>query len=142
MISRVDATELSTPKPGETRRTVTETVQIIKQQLNLACEGVARRVSELQTETGVKDRTAQFWIERALERSSRLVRQRLYEPVTKDPRLSGNLKPGEREQIKELVRSEVSAEVRRWVIEQPPERFDRLPQESGRESATLSVFLW
>jgi hypothetical protein len=60
-------------EPGKTRRTVPETVQIIKEQINLACEGIACRVSDLQTETGVKDRTAQYWIDRALERSSELV---------------------------------------------------------------------
>jgi hypothetical protein len=139
MISHVNMIELSTPKPGETRRTVPETVQIIKQQIDLACEGVAYRVSELQTETGVKDRTAQHWIERALERSSRLTRQRLHGAATKDPRLGGNLKSDERKQIKEVIQSEISAEVRRWVIEQPPERFDQLPPDSRKTLALFSV---
>ena len=104
--------------------------------------GVACRVSELQTETGVKDRTAQYWIDRALERSSQLTRERFHEPMTKDPRLSGNLKSEERKKIKKIIGSEISAEVCRWVIEQPPERFNQLPQDSRKESALLSGFLW
>ena len=117
-------------EPGETRRAAPETAEIIKQQISLACEGIACKVSDLQTETGVKDRTAQYWIDRALERSSVLMQQRLHEPETQDPRLRRKLKPDERKQIKALIRSEVSAEVRRWVIKQPPERFDELPQDS------------
>ena len=107
-----------------------ETVQIIKQQIYLACEGVACRVSELQTETGVKDRMAQYWIDRALERSSELMRKRIHESATQDPRLRGKLKPDEQKQIKEMILSEISSEVYRWVIEQPPERYNKLPQDS------------
>ncbi|KAF9786365.1 hypothetical protein BJ322DRAFT_1099898 [Thelephora terrestris] len=97
--------------PGKTRRTVPETVQIIKEQINLACEGIACRVSDLQTETG-------------------LVRQRLHEPKTQDPRLGGKLKSDERKQIKEMIHSEISAEVSQWVIEQPPEKYKQLSQNS------------
>jgi len=117
---------------------VAETVQIIKQQICLACEGVACRVSELQTETGVKDRTAQYWIDRALERSSELVRKRIHEPATRDTRLGGKLKPDERKQMKETIQSEISAEVYRWVIEQPLERYNKLPQDS-RKSFVRSI---
>lgn len=71
----VGSIKLSTFKPGEIRRTTQESVRIIKQQINLACEGIAYKVSKLQTETGVKDRMAQYWIDRALERSSELMQQ-------------------------------------------------------------------
>ena len=115
-----------------------ETVQIIKQQIYLACRGVACKVSDLQTETGVKDRTTQYWIDRALERSSELMRKRANESATQDPRRKVKLKPGERKQIKETIQSEISMEVYRWVIEQPPERYSKLPQDS-RMSFILSV---
>jgi hypothetical protein len=107
-------------------------VEIIKQQINLACEGVAYRVSELQTETGVKDQTAQHWIDRALERSSELKWKQLHEPMTKDPHLSENLRPDERKQVKKMICSEITAEVHHWVIEQPPERYAQLPQDSRK----------
>lgn len=139
MVSYISAIELSSPKPGERRRVVPETVKIIKQQINLACEGIAYKVSDLQTETGVKDRTAQYWIDRALERSSELMRQRSHEPETQDPRLKGKLDPDERKRIKEIVRSEVAVEVSRWVIEQPPERFKELPQDSRKCSALSAL---
>ena len=86
-------------------------MQIIKQQIYLACEGVAYRVSDLQTETGVKDQTAQHWINHALERSSELIRKQFYEPATQDPHLRGKLKPDEWKQIKEAIQSEITAEV-------------------------------
>lgn len=126
----VGSIKLSTFKPGEIHRTTQESVRIIKQQINLACEGITYKVSELQTETGVKDRTAQYWIDRALERSSELMQQRFHAPETQDPRLGRKLRPDEQKQIKEAVRSEISAEVRLWVIEQPPERYKKLPQDS------------
>ena len=138
MISDVSEIELSALEPGETCRTVPETVEIINQQIHLACGGVACRVSDLQTETGIKDRTAQYWIDRALGRSSELMQQRFHEPETQDPRLQQKLKPEERKQIKEMIHSEISAEVTHWVIEQPPERYNKLPQDS-RKSFILSV---
>ena len=119
-------------KPGETRRTAADTVQTIKRQIYLACGGVACRVSELQTETGVKDRTAQHWIECALERSSELMRKRTSEPATQDPRLKEKLIPDERKRIKEVIRSETSLEVYHWVVRQPQERYDALPQDSRK----------
>ena len=124
------STKLNFLKPGETRRTVTETVQIIKEQIYLACEGVACRVSECQTETGVKDQIAQYWIDRALEQSSKLTQEQIHDPVIQDPRLKGKLKPDERKQTKEMIQSKISAEVYRWVIEQPPEWYNKLPQDS------------
>lgn len=116
-----------------------ETVQIIKQQIYLACRGVACKVSDLQTETGVKDRTAQYWIDRALERSSELMRKRVNELETQDSRLKVKLKPGERKQIKETIQSEISMEVYRWVIEQPPERYSKLPHDSRTSFILYSV---
>ena len=74
-------------------------MQIIKQQIYLACEGVAYRVSDLQTKTRVKDQTAQHWIDCALEQSSELIWKRVYEPATQDPHLRGKLKPDEQKQI-------------------------------------------
>lgn len=44
----------------------------------------------------------------------------------------------ERKQIKEMIHAEISAEVRRWVIEQPPERYNELPQDS-REFVIFSA---
>lgn len=131
--------KLNPLEPGETRRTVANTVQIINQQICLACEGVACRVSELQTETGVKDRTAQYWIDRALERSSKLMQERIRNPATQDPRLKVKLKSDEQKQMKETIQSEISAEVYRWVIEQPPEQYKKLPQDS-RKNFALSTF--
>ena len=68
------------------------------------------------------------------------MRKQVNEPATKDFRLKGKLEPGERKKIKETIRSELSAEVYCWVIQQPPERYDKLPQDS-RECFALQIHL-
>ena len=60
------------------------------------------------------------------------MQQRFHEPETQDPRLRGKLDPDEWKQIKEMICSEISVEVSRWIIEQPPERFKELPQDSRK----------
>jgi hypothetical protein len=50
-------------------RTKENTLAELKKQVELACGGVAKRVQELQTETGVKDVYTQYWIEVILARA-------------------------------------------------------------------------
>ena len=137
MVSYVSAIELSSQSQGKGTGWCLR-LKIIKQQINLACEAIVYRVSDLQTKTGVKDRTAQYWIDRALERSSELMWQRFHEPETQDPCLRGKLDPDEQKRIKEMIHSEISVEVSHWVIEQPLEWFNELPQDS-RECSALSA---
>ena len=58
------------------------------------------------------------------------MQERIHDPATQDPCLKGKLKPDERKQTKEMIQSEISMEVYRWVIEQPPEQYNKLPQDS------------
>lgn len=53
-------------QPG-TPRTAEDTLREVQYQIRLACRGVALRVSERQTETGIKDAYSQFWIERLID---------------------------------------------------------------------------
>ncbi|KAJ6631589.1 hypothetical protein B0H10DRAFT_2159828 [Mycena sp. CBHHK59/15] len=73
--------EKTTPKgyhalfePGELR-TKEHTLTELKKQVELACGGVAKRVQELQTQTGVKDVYTQYWIEQILSRAVEMCRQ-------------------------------------------------------------------
>ncbi|KAJ7460434.1 hypothetical protein B0H11DRAFT_2316022 [Mycena galericulata] len=61
-------------EPGELR-TKEHTLTELKKQVELACGGVAKRVQELQTQTGVKDVYTQYWIEQILSRAAEMCRQ-------------------------------------------------------------------
>jgi hypothetical protein len=55
-------------QPGRLRN-VKEIRDCVLRQIDLATRGVARHVVELQTSTGVKDKIAEYWIEKLLEKS-------------------------------------------------------------------------
>ncbi|KAJ7117557.1 hypothetical protein C8R44DRAFT_563633, partial [Mycena epipterygia] len=61
-------------EPGELR-TKEHTLTELKKQVELACSGVAKRVQELQTKTGVKDVYTHYWIEQILRRAAEMRRQ-------------------------------------------------------------------
>ncbi|KAJ6599606.1 hypothetical protein B0H10DRAFT_1765606, partial [Mycena sp. CBHHK59/15] len=69
-------------KPG-IPRTPAKTVRVIKQQIWAACSGVQDAVDELQTSTGVKDKTALFWIEKLIVKAWETQKERF----NMDPRL-------------------------------------------------------
>ncbi|KAL6304652.1 hypothetical protein BKA93DRAFT_817379 [Sparassis latifolia] len=55
-------------EPGELRN-VTETREVVIEQLKLAALGVAQKVADHQTATGVKDKIAQHWIEQLIKKA-------------------------------------------------------------------------
>ncbi|KAF8140706.1 hypothetical protein K438DRAFT_1531072, partial [Mycena galopus ATCC 62051] len=61
-------------EPGEPR-TKENTLTELKNQIELACGGVAKRVQELQTQTGVKDVYTQYWIDIILARAAQMRRE-------------------------------------------------------------------
>ncbi|KAJ7768675.1 hypothetical protein DFH07DRAFT_769222 [Mycena maculata] len=61
-------------EPGELC-TKEHTLTELKKQVELACGGVAKRVQELQTQTGIKDVYTQYWIEQILSRAAEMCRQ-------------------------------------------------------------------
>ena len=77
--------EIFYDQPDDEKRTAQETINIIMKQLQLACKGVAQAMSDLQMDTGIKDKTAQFWINQALERSLKLIVERVTDGATRDP---------------------------------------------------------
>jgi len=110
---------------------VEDTVCIIKEQLTLACCGVAKHVSDLQTETGIKDKTAQFWIDQALKRSSDFVTARITNSTTRDARLNNSRVPKEQKQaIRKELAGRIKEETLAWLVSQPKERWEKLSKDS------------
>ncbi|KAH9949935.1 hypothetical protein B0H21DRAFT_803620 [Amylocystis lapponica] len=116
--------------PGSPR-THTEVVREIKNQLFVAGLGVQDEVDALQTASGVKDKTAQYWIGAVIARARLLQTARLSDPQTKDVRLKDRkLKGDERKNIKQEIKRDIQRECNEWLIQQPPSRYDALPDDS------------
>ncbi|KAJ6626090.1 hypothetical protein B0H10DRAFT_2174002 [Mycena sp. CBHHK59/15] len=114
-------------KPG-IPRTPAQTVRVIKQQIWAACSGVQDAVDELQTSTGVKDKTALFWIEKLIVKARETQKERF----NADPRLKDrNLKGDARKAVKTRIRDLIQWELYNWVILQPEDRAAKLPKDSA-----------
>ncbi|KAF7351786.1 hypothetical protein MSAN_01612000 [Mycena sanguinolenta] len=61
-------------EPGDLR-TTENTLSELKKRVELACGGVAKRVQELQTQSGVKDVYTQYWIDQILARAVEMRRE-------------------------------------------------------------------
>ncbi|KAJ6608351.1 hypothetical protein B0H10DRAFT_1955505 [Mycena sp. CBHHK59/15] len=117
-------------KPGISR-TPAKTVQTIKQQIWAACSGVQEAVDNLQTSTGVKDKTALFWIEKLIVKARETQRQRLAaDPCLKDKNLKGDARKAVKTKIKDLIQWELY----NWVILQPDDHYARIPKKSSARS--------
>ncbi|KAJ6609282.1 hypothetical protein B0H10DRAFT_1954712 [Mycena sp. CBHHK59/15] len=112
-------------------RTPAKTVQTIKQQIWAACSGVQEAVDNLQTSTGVKDKTALFWIEKLIVKARETQRQCLAaDPCLKDKNLKGDARKAVKTKIKDLIQWELY----NWVILQPDDRYARIPKKSSARS--------
>lgn len=127
-------------QPDQEKRTAQGTVDTITKQLWLACRGVAQPVIELQTETGIKDKTAQFWIELALKRSSEQITEKVTDSTTRDPRLNDRSRPtDQKEVIREQLRSKIQEETHDWLVTQPSKKWNELPGDSRECSVQINV---
>lgn len=73
-------------QPGPPR-TTEETTAGISDQLFLACRGQPDPVEDLQRNTGIKDKTAQFWIDMVTPKANEEIKLRTTNRETKDLRL-------------------------------------------------------
>lgn len=118
-------------QPDQEKRTAEETIDTVMNQLRSACRGVAQPILDLQTDTGIKDKTAQLWIDQALERSSALIASRVTDGTTRDPRLNGRSHSTEQKKgIRDLLKSQIQEETYDWLLTQPKGKWDELPIES------------
>ncbi|KAJ7892224.1 hypothetical protein B0H13DRAFT_1625696 [Mycena leptocephala] len=109
-------------------RTPEETVATIKEQIWTACLGVQDAVDAIQTRTGVKDKTAVFWIDQLIEKARAFQNERITDPRTRDRRLNdSSLTALSKAEIKSEIKLQIQTELFNWVIMQPPERYAQLP---------------
>ncbi|TFY66993.1 hypothetical protein EVJ58_g1912 [Rhodofomes roseus] len=112
-------------------RSVNDTIAEIKAQLLAACLGVQDAVDDMQTQSGVKDKIAQHWIEILIPRARALQQERLSNPSTMDPRLRDRrLRGEERKTVRSTIIKEIQEELYHWLVRQPPDRYNALPAES------------
>ncbi|KAI0665635.1 hypothetical protein C8Q78DRAFT_985916 [Trametes maxima] len=120
---------------GADPRTVEETVRDIREQLFTACLGVQDGVDALQTKTGVKDKIAQYWIEQLIDKARSEQQIRLNDPIRKDTRLRDpHLKGDGRKAVKDAIKKEIQQELFSWLICQPVDTFESLPESSPLRS--------
>ncbi|KAJ7269023.1 hypothetical protein C8J57DRAFT_1435715 [Mycena rebaudengoi] len=114
-------------KPG-IARTPAETVRTIKRQIWAACSGVQEAVDSLQTSTGMKDKMALFWIDKLIVKARETQKER----IDADPRLKDKTLNGEaRKKVKRRIKDLVQWQLYNWVILQPEDRYEKLPEKSG-----------
>ncbi|KAJ7677316.1 hypothetical protein B0H17DRAFT_1139678 [Mycena rosella] len=99
-------------------------IRTIKCQIWAACSGVQESVDNLQTATGVKDKTVLLWIEKARETQKERFSTNLR---LKDKKLTGEARRKVKTRIKDLIQWELY----NWVILQPGNRYAKLPKKSG-----------
>ncbi|TDL13734.1 hypothetical protein BD410DRAFT_779140, partial [Rickenella mellea] len=108
-----------------------ETRECIRQQLMAACLGVKEPVEKLQQLSGVKDKTAQRWIDLLIVRAHELHKSRITEPQTRDPRLSDrSIKGDDWKAIIQAIKESIQAELFEWLLTQPQQYYDALPMDS------------
>ena len=120
----------------EEKRTAQETVETITGQIWAACRGVAQTVSDLQTTTGVKDKTAQFWIDQVLGQSSNQITRRVTDSTTRDSRLNDrSCAKEQKQQIRDTLKTQIQQETYDWLLTQPKGKWDELPEQSRASHA-------
>ena len=116
------------------------TVKAIKEQLRLAALGVQSAVSEAQTATGIKDKTALFWEPQLINRARAAQKERIRDKDTRDPRLNNRqLVKEARKAVEEQIKVQIQTEVLQWLYMQPEDRYNALPLDSRMSIAFFSL---
>ncbi|KAI0079426.1 hypothetical protein K474DRAFT_1617769 [Panus rudis PR-1116 ss-1] len=112
-------------------RTREDTVEQVKRQLFAAGLGVQETISAMQTESGVKDKIAQHWIDLLVEVFPDVQQERIRNPATCDARLKDHAKDSTSYQTTvSEIKKEIQVELHQWLVQQPPHRFSLLPENS------------
>lgn len=106
-------------------------METIERQISAACLGVKEAVEKIHIETGVKDKTVNFWMEQLLDKARKAHEDRLFNQEIRDPCLNDKKITGPaREKIKHEIKLDIQRELLDWVMRQPTERFAQSEQGS------------
>ncbi|KAH6868945.1 hypothetical protein BKA70DRAFT_1491597 [Coprinopsis sp. MPI-PUGE-AT-0042] len=106
-------------QPGRGRRPA-ETIDAIKAQVRLACFGDKKTLKSNASQSGVKDKISQHWIELMLSEYKDLHKVKLSNRDTRDPLLnSKNLAPEKRAAIKGNIRQNIQHDLWNRVVKLP-----------------------
>ncbi|KAJ7696531.1 hypothetical protein B0H17DRAFT_929328 [Mycena rosella] len=115
--------------PGEPR-TKEGTIQVIRWQIWTACLGIQKPLDATYSQTGVKDKIAQFWIQKLLDMAKNRCSVELGDRKTCDPRLNNSaLKGDARIAVKNEISHKIQEELWDWVVRQPPDSFAKLGEQ-------------
>ncbi|KAJ8503094.1 hypothetical protein ONZ45_g11160 [Pleurotus djamor] len=105
------------------------TVESIRSQLFAACSGNMEAVQSLQTQTGVKDKLAQHWVEIALVRAREQQDTQINNIATRDARLNDKrIKGDQRKAVKQTMINTIQVDVWNWLVRlAPPSRSQNSP---------------
>ncbi|KAI0684232.1 hypothetical protein BC835DRAFT_1464922 [Cytidiella melzeri] len=98
------------------------TACVLCEQLRVACRGNKDAVQSIQTQTGVKDKLAQFWVEHLLASAREQQDHLLKDPPTRDSRLNDKgLKGDARKAVRPEVIDTIQDSLWNWFVDLPPE---------------------
>ncbi|KAG6819456.1 hypothetical protein H0H93_011666 [Arthromyces matolae] len=134
-----EANDIITPMLCLGRRTGTprkpqETIESIKSQVRLACGGQKDAVESAVTQTGVKDKIAQYWINQILPKAQEEIKLRTSpsEPTCDRRLLNKTLKGDARKAVKDGIIHDVQNEMWNWIISQPASSYQELAEHDPR----------
>jgi hypothetical protein len=116
-----------TSQPGADRQ-IDDTVNSIKEQIRLACYGSKDLVQLAATQSGVKDKIAQHWIEVLLDKARQRQQELLFDRETRDPKLNERMSKKDRKDLKEKIKRTIQTELWSWIVTQPPSSFEKLAE--------------
>lgn len=97
----------------------------IEAQLKKACYGFSSHVEQMQTDTGTKDKFAQVWIDKLIEKARQMKKEEKQKPVAA-----------------RKSEDKIAEELFAWLLEQPGDKFNPLLNlESMSGSIALNTLL-
>lgn len=107
-------------------------MESIKDQLRLACYGSKDLVQLAATQTGVKDKISQYWIEVLVAKAQEEQHKKLFDRTMRDPILNTRMKKEERSKKREEIKRDIQDDLYKWIVKQPPESFEKLAKDDRK----------